>query len=112
MLRTVEYQIKTAAARAKLPVEEYLLRQVAENLYHLHLAVTRKLAGGSTLMPSTLPDQQAKMFDAWVEGLKSVSGRLGIFAVDKTAGLKVRLKPYSAAPVEIKLTIRLADPAP
>ena len=105
--KTVEDHLVMDAARDGAPVEEHLLRKVAEDLYWLHLMLSRKLAGGSTSMPSTLPDQQNEMFGAWVKGLKSVSGRLGVFKVDKANGLKINLKPYTSAPVRINLSIDL-----
>ena len=103
--KSVEDLLIMDAARSGLGVEEHLLRKVAEDLYWLHLMLSRRLAGGSTSMPSTIPDEQAEMFSVWVKSLKSVSGRLGVFKADKSDGFRLNLKPYAAAPVGIKLGI-------
>lgn len=104
--KTVEDLLIMDAARAGLGVEEHLLRKVAEDLYWLHLMLSRRLAGGSTSIPSTMPDEQAEMFGDWIKSLKSISGRLGVFKADKSDGFRLNLKPYASAPVEISLGIR------
>ena len=104
--KSVEDLLIMDASRSGLGVEEHLLRKVAEDLYWLHLMLSRRLAGGSTSMPSTMPEEQAEMFGAWVKSLKSVSGRLGVFKASKSDGFRLNLKSYASAPVEIELGIR------